>query len=71
MFELRPSRLPYYTYLCMPVRSNGSVPVAVSKWCHETFGEMGTNTRGRWYLGLMGFYFVDQTDAVQFILSWG
>ena len=71
-YELRPSRVEWYPYLCMPVSNLGFEPHDnVRRYCLEMFGEEGTKGVGRWYDGLLGFYFKNQDDAVQFILTWG
>lgn len=72
-YELRQSRLKNYPYLCMPVANTGiQPPDYVRRYCQENFGDMGSRELGgRWYDGLMGFYFRDQNDAVQFMLAWG
>ena len=71
-YEFRPSRLDYYPYLCMPVSNSGMEPSDyVRRYCCDTFGSEGTKNSGGWYDGLLGIYFKNQQDAVQFILTWG
>ena len=77
-YELRPSRLEYYPYLCVDVAEENYHSMIhytdenhVRLHCLNSFGEMGTKNSGRWFGGLLGIYFKNQEDAVQFILSWG
>ena len=72
-YELRHSRLRGFNFLCMSIKETG-LPFPhtnIRNWCLETFGPEGNKDQGRWYDGLLGFYFKNREDAVQFILTWG
>jgi len=70
-YEFRPSKLTYYPYLCVPIRSRMEENDVQHAWCQRMFGSEGTRNLGKWYGGLLGFYFSSREDAVQFMLVWG
>ena len=79
VYEFKPSRLGSYSYLCSQT-VHSAKPVIVyhchcalrdHDFCLASFGPEGNTNRGRWYRGLMGFYFNNRDDAAQFILAWG
>lgn len=67
-YELRPSKLLNYPYLCV---TSVHDMLDVSKYCCENFGPEGNKTHGVWYEGMLGVYFKHRLHAVQFIMSWG
>lgn len=75
-YESRPSRLAHYPYLCVRCYPNPDILHVYGfyaqerQYCLENFGTEGSKRKGRWHDGLLGFYFKDQNDAVQFILAW-
>lgn len=71
-YLLKPSRLANYPYLCMDISMDHlDIRDSTVEFCCESFGSQGTKHQGRWYNGLLGFYFSQRDDAVQFILTWG
>lgn len=70
-FEFRPSLLLCYPYLCVPIRERMEETSVQHTWCMTNFGDEGTAKLGKWYGGLLGFYFAKREDAVQFMLAWG
>lgn len=74
IYEFRSSRLEYYPYLCVQCKPHNDSTLgilSVREYCKQHFGREGSKKTGRWHDGLLGFYFKDQQDAVQFILAWG
>lgn len=67
-YELRPSKLDNYPYLCVNFSANSKY---IRSYCCENFGPEGTKTHGVWYEGMLGVYFKHRLHAVQFIMSWG
>lgn len=76
-YESRPSRLANYPYLCIRCYQDPDIThlygiyAKERQYCLEQFGSEGTKNSGRWHDGLLGFYFNNRSDAVQFILRWG
>lgn len=67
-YELRPSLVKNYQWVCMLVEYTTVMPPdPVRAWIKEHMGQQGI----RHMEGICGFYFKNQEDAVQFILTWG
>lgn len=68
------SRLVAFPYLCIVLEEDvitAPNDQSATEYCKGTFGNQADKygNNGVWYEGVLGFYFKNQNDAVQFMLS--